>query len=144
MRSGAATVRSQARILQQGDWPETIAVWRRSSAIDSWMPGLTATADEMPCTLRAAMQKAFFSRPRVCVATGRARCSLKVGRQRRKDRPPGPVAPPPGPAVHFCLASHLSNCAISFFCDLMICLAMAFISGDLPFASSISAMFKAC
>ena len=45
---------------------------------------------------------------------------------------------------HFCLASHLSNCAISFFCATMICLARAFISGDLPVASSISAMFTAC
>jgi hypothetical protein len=50
-------------------------------------------------------------------------------------------APPP---IYFCLASHLSNCAISFFCATMICLAMAFISGDLPLASSISAMFNAC
>ncbi len=47
-------------------------------------------------------------------------------------------------ADHFCLASHLSNCAISFFCAAMICLAMAFISEDLPFLSSISAMFRAC
>ena len=30
------------------------------------------------------------------------------------------------------LASHLSNSAISFFCATMICLAMAFISDDLP------------
>lgn len=48
-------------------------------------------------------------------------------------------------AAHYvCVASHLSNCAISFFCATMICLAMAFIYGDLPFASSISAIFKAC
>ena len=48
------------------------------------------------------------------------------------------------PARHFCFASHLSNWAISFFCATMICLDIAFISGDLPFFSCISAMFKAC
>ena len=46
--------------------------------------------------------------------------------------------------AYFCFASHLSNCAISFFCDEMICLDMVFISGDLPCANCISAMFKAC
>ena len=52
--------------------------------------------------------------------------------------------PPAGHADYFCLASQLSKCAISFFCATLICLAMAFISADLPFTSSISAIFKAC
>lgn len=47
-------------------------------------------------------------------------------------------------ADYFCLASHLSNCAISLFWATMICLAMVFISGDLPCASCSSAIFKAC
>lgn len=52
--------------------------------------------------------------------------------------------PPAGHGDYFCLASQLSKCAISFFCATLIRLAMAFISADLPFTSSISAIFKAC
>ena len=47
-------------------------------------------------------------------------------------------------STYFCFVSHLSNWVISFFCAVMICLAMVFISGDFPFLSCISAMFRAC
>ena len=44
---------------------------------------------------------------------------------------------------YFGAASQRSNSAISFFWAAMIFLAMAFITGDLPWASSISAMSTA-
>ena len=98
-----------------------------------------------------------------CCWSAQLRCWPEGGQHKRAKLLPeertnlGPPARDGASAIHtnpalgrarhapnyFGAANQRSNSAISFFWAAMIFLAMAFITGDLPWASSISAMSTA-